>query len=94
MMPQENGNLFASWGFADFALTFLSAVVTAVGTFVYRMSVRVKLLEDGAEMREENTERRHKENLAAWNRIDDRVAQLTQRLDTVVDRGQNLGRRS
>lgn len=92
-MSPQGGGLFDSWGLVESAITLLSAAVAATGTWVYRMSVRVKLLEDGAEMREENTERRHRENLAAWNRIDERVAQLTSRLDTVVDRGQTLGRR-
>lgn len=93
MVPQENNGFFASWGFLEFAMTAAWGVVLTTATFVYKMATRVKYLEDGAEMREENTERRHQENLAAWNRIDDRVAQLTNRLDTVVDRGQNVSRR-
>jgi len=85
MTPPENGNIFASWGFVEFAVTAALSAVTGLTGFVYRMAVRVKLLEDGAEIREENTERRHKENLAAWERIDNRVAALTNRLDRVVD---------
>ena len=89
--PQDSGNFFASWGFVEFAVAAAWTVVTGLAGFVYRLTMRVGMLEDGAELREVNTERRHKENLAAWDRIDNRVAQLTARLDGVVDRGQNGG---
>ena len=88
MTPQENGGVFASWGLVESAITLLAGAVSVIARYVYGMSVRVKLLEDGSELRETNVERRHKENLAAWNRIDERVGDLTRRLDGIVDRQQ------
>lgn len=85
MNPQENNGFFASWGFLEFALSSVWVAGLAVVGFIYKLTVRVKILEDGAEIREENVERRHKENIAAWNRIDNRVAELTNRLDGIVD---------
>lgn len=74
-----------TWGILEYAVSAAWTAGIAISGFLWRLSSRVKLLEDGVEMREENTERRHRENLAAWARIDDRVAQLTARLDGIVD---------
>lgn len=74
-----------TWSLIEWAIGASWTAALTIAGFLWRLSSRVKYLEDGVEMREENTERRHRENLAAWARIDERVAQLTARLDGIVD---------
>lgn len=82
-----------NWGLTEWAVGAVWTAALTIAGFLWRLSSRVKILEDGVEMREENTERRHRENLAAWDRIDARVAQLTARLDGIVDNRINPNRR-
>lgn len=68
---------------------FVGAAWTAglvVAAFLYRLSLRVALLENTVKERDTATERRHQENLTAWRELREEMSRLTARIDRLVDR--------
>ncbi len=68
---------------------FLGAAWAAgivVSGFLWRLSVKVALLEQSSSERENSTERRHQENLHAWSDLRDQISRLTDRIDRMMDK--------
>lgn len=84
-MAQDQGTYFQPW-FLEWALGAAWAAGLAVTGFLTKLASRVAVLENNFDVHEAAIERRHRENLVAWSRLEEQIERLTKRIDTLVDR--------
>lgn len=86
MQVGDNTPFFAAWTNVEWLLGGVIGCGAAVAGFVYRLSLRVALLEHNFAVREENDERRHQENLHVARGLQQQLVSLGERIDRLVDR--------
>ena len=88
MQVGDNEPFFASWSNVQWLIGGVIGAGTLVAGWVYRLSLRVALLEHNFEERESNSERRHQENLHVARGLQQQLISLGERIDRLVDRFQ------
>lgn len=87
-MP-SNGvdNFWSNWSNIEWLIAAIWAAGSVVAGFVWRLQLRVAMLEHSFEEREASTERRHQENMHVARGLQQQLVNLGERIDRLVDRG-------
>lgn len=86
MQVGESDGFFAHWTNIEWLIAAIWTSGLLVAGWVWRLSLKVAMLEHSFEEREANVERRHEENLNASRGLQQQITNLTERLDRLMDR--------
>lgn len=86
MQIGENDSFWAHWTNIEWLIAAVWTAGLLVAGWVWRLSLKVAMLEHTLEEREEHIERRHVENLRSNERLQGQIASLTSRLDRLMER--------
>jgi hypothetical protein len=78
---EPNENFWAHWSNIEWLISGIIACGTAISVFVWRLSVKVLLLEHKLEMTERDQSQRHAENVHLQRGVQMRIDGLASRID-------------
>lgn len=91
MQIGEADSFFAHWSNVEWIVAFIGAGGTAIFAFVWRLSIKVTLLEHMVEKNDEDTQRRHEENVHLARGTQMRMDALTHRIDRMFFGQRDVG---
>lgn len=89
MQIGENDSFWSHWGNIEWAVAGIITAGMAVAGFVWRLSIKVMMLEHMIQKNDEDTNKRHEENMHVIRGLRQEIFALTARIDRWIGRRQD-----
>jgi hypothetical protein len=86
MQIGNNDNFWANWSNLEWLIAGIMTIGAAVTAFVWRLSVKVMMLEHMVKKNDEDTNERHRENMGQITGLRHEIHGLTARIDRWIGR--------
>ena len=86
MQIGEPESFWSHWGNVEWLIVGVISAGGIVATFVWRLSIRVLMLEEKAELNDQHTTQRHEENMHQIRSLRQEIHALTVRIDRWIGR--------
>ena len=81
MQIGDSGSFWSSWTNIEWLIAGIIGAGSAVAGFVYRLSIKVSMLEHMVQLNDKDTNRRHEENLHIARGTQQRLDAISYRMD-------------